>query len=96
VWSPDGRELFYRSRDGKRLLSVSIRTEPELEVGAERVLLEGLRMPAPIWIGDGPSYDVSPDGERFVMVLETETPETMKVVVVLNWLEELERLVDGS
>ena len=93
VWSPDGRELFYRSRDGTRLLSVSIRIEPELEVGEEKVLLKGLRMPSPHWLGDGPSYDVSPDGERFLMVLENETPETMELVVVLNWFEELKRLV---
>ena len=67
-----------------------------MEVGAEKVLLKGLRMPAPNWIGNGPSYDVSPDGERFVMVLENETPETMELVVVVNWVEELKRFVPGN
>jgi hypothetical protein len=92
VWSSDGRELFYRSGDGKRLLSVSIRTEPQLEIGDEQVVLESLRMPAPGWFGGGPFYDVSPDGSRFLMVVEAKTPDTMKLVVVLNWDEELKRL----
>ena len=37
-------------------------------------------------------YDVFPDGEHFLMMqaVESETPE---IVIVLNWFEELERLV---
>jgi Tol biopolymer transport system component len=92
-WAPDGREIFYRSLDGKQLLSASLRTEPELEIGEESVILEGLRLPAPGWQSSSGAYDVSPDGERFLMVLENEAPETMEVVVVLNWDEELKRLV---
>jgi Tol biopolymer transport system component len=93
IWARDGRELFYRSLDGKRLLSVSIRTEPELEIGEESVILEGLRLPAPGWQSSSGAYDVSSDGERFLMVLENEAPETMELVVVVNWGEELKRLV---
>ena len=82
MWSRDGRELFYRSLDGSRLLSVSIRNEPELEVGEEKVVLEGLALyQAMTWFEAG-AYDVSPDGERFLMVLEDKTPETMELVVV--------------
>jgi hypothetical protein len=92
VWSSDGRELFYRSSDGKQLLSVSIRTEPQLEIGDEKVVLEGLRMPMPSVFGGEPFYDVSPDGSKFLMVVEAERPDTMKLVVVLNWDEELKRL----
>ena len=93
VWSRDGRELFYRSLDGGRLLSVSIRNEPELEVGEQKVVLEGLALYQGMTWFEAGAYDVSPDGERFLMVLEDRTPETMELVVVLNWFEELKRLV---
>jgi hypothetical protein len=42
------------------------------------------------------SYDISADGERFLMmkgVGPATTPGTFKVIVVQNWREELERLV---
>ena len=41
----------------------------------------------------GPAYDVSHDGERFLMIrLPVSDPET-EIVVVQNWFEELTRLV---
>ena len=95
-WSRDGRELFYVSRDFRRLLSVSIRTEPELEIGEQKVVLEELDLPTARYRSGGGPYDVSPDGERFMMVLENETPETMELVIVLNWDEELKRLVSAN
>jgi len=91
VWSRDGSELFYRSSDGTRLLSVPIGTQPEFEIGEEKIVLEELRMPEPQFFPR--PYDVSPDGERFLMVLEKDTSPTMKLNVVLNWFEELKRLV---
>ena len=93
VWARDGRELFYRSVDGTELLSASIRTEPELEIGTVSVVLDGLRLPAPGWQSTRGAYDVSPDGKRFLIVQEDEFPETMELVVILNWDEELKRLV---
>ena len=93
MWARDGRELFYRSLDRTQLLSVSIRTEPALEIGAVTVVLDGLQLPTPGWQSSRGAYDVSPDGERFLMVHEDQFPETMELVVVLNWDEELKRLV---
>jgi len=44
--------------------------------------------------GTFPFYDVSPDGQRFLMLkpAETAAPGT-QIVVVQNWFEELKRLV---
>jgi hypothetical protein len=40
----------------------------------------------------GRTYDVSPDGRRFLMMkLDSMTPTS--IVVVLNWTEELKRLL---
>jgi hypothetical protein len=46
-------------------------------------------------IANSPSYDVSPDGKRFLMIKEgsgaDQRPPTIEVVQ--NWFEELKRLV---
>jgi len=41
-----------------------------------------------------PNYDVTPDGERFVMV-RRDAPTQGELVVVLNWVEELRRLLSN-
>jgi len=45
-----------------------------------------------------PNYDVTPDGQRFLMVTPSgkEPDVTQQVSVVLNWFEELERRVPGK
>ena len=40
-----------------------------------------------------PHYDVSLDGQQFLMVRSPEAAETPGFVVVENWFEELKRLV---
>lgn len=42
--------------------------------------------------GGHTAYDVSPDG-RFVMIQPTNRSDTAEAVVVVNWLQELKRLV---
>ena len=42
----------------------------------------------------GRSYDVSPDGERFLMITQVDDRDSeLQIVVVQNWFEELKRLV---
>ena len=81
VWNRNGRELFYL--EGQKLMSVDVQLEPELRVGASRALFE-----RPNMVG----FDVTPDGNRF-LVLENNT-ESMptQIEVVLDWFDELERL----
>jgi len=40
-----------------------------------------------------PKYDISPDGKRFLMMKEGTAQEQAQINVVLNWFEELKRLV---
>ena len=86
-WAPDGKELFYRS--GDKMMVVSIRTEPTFEVGPPRLLFE--QAYAQNHDGSFSNYDVDSDG-RFLMVKEPEQG-TGQINVVLNWFEELKRLV---
>ena len=81
VWAPNGRELFFRAAD--RLLSATIATTPDFAVMRRDTLFEdGFRLG-----GNTAGYDVSPDGQTFVMVKPVggETPP----VIVLGWLDEL-------
>lgn len=89
LWPPDGSELFYRSGDA--MMAVDVTTEPSFDAGAPRVVFRGEYWNAAF--GDVLDYDVSSDGEHFLMVQEEETSEPVRIHVVLNWFEELKRLV---
>jgi Tol biopolymer transport system component/predicted Ser/Thr protein kinase len=90
VWNPNGRELFYRS--GDKMMAVEITTQPGFSAGKPRMLFEGQYEPSP---ATTPNYDVSRDGQRFLMLKPTESAEVAptQINVVLNWFEELKQKV---
>jgi eukaryotic-like serine/threonine-protein kinase len=90
VWNRNGRELFYRN--GNKMMVVDISTQPGFAAGAPRVVFEGRYELAPFPISN---YDVSPDGQRFLMLkpVEQEQAAPTQINVVLNWFEELKRRV---
>jgi eukaryotic-like serine/threonine-protein kinase len=91
VWNPNGRELFYRSGDKMMAVDITTTTQPGFTAGKPRVLFEGPYLPTPVTF---PNYDVSPDGQRFLMLMESErATSTTQINVVLNWFEELKRRV---
>jgi len=86
VWSPDSRELFYLQ--GNKMMAVKIDADSEFRFGRPQVLFEGN-----YYHDYNPSYDVGPDG-RFLMIRRGEQePGQAQIHVVLNWFEELKRLV---
>jgi len=90
IWSPNGDELFYRN--GDKWMVVSISTEPEFTNGTPKVLFEGPYNNVP-----GISYDVTPDGQRFLVLQpEYDDSEVRELHVVTNWFEELKRLVPSQ
>jgi len=92
VWNRNGRELFYRSEDGQRMMAVSIATTPRFSPGTPMKFFEGQFMPQNSAMAN---YDVSPDGQRFLMVAErNETPR--QINVALNWIEELKGKVPAK
>ena len=89
VWNPNGRELFYRS--GDKMMAVDIATQPSFTAGKPRMLFEGPYEPT--W-ATNPNYDVSADGQRFLMVKASEQEQaSTQINVVQNWFEELKRRV---
>ena len=93
LWSPDGREIYYRLSGGDQVMAVSfVPGEPSPQVGKPRLLFEGLFLANPF--PHGRMYDLSPDGERFLMIQENELPPPpTQYNIVLNWFDELKRLV---
>jgi serine/threonine-protein kinase len=89
VWNPNGQELFYRS--GDKMMAVEIATQPGFAAGKARMLFEGQYVPTPATF---PNYDVSPDGQRFLMLKAAEQATAPNQInVVLNWFEELKQKV---
>lgn len=83
-WSPNG-ELFFRN--GTRVLAAEVRTQPELVVGTPRTPFEGPYVLSAIW---DRNYDVTADGQRFLMVRQPDAHEsTVRLHIVVNWQEEL-------
>jgi len=89
LWSPDGRELFYFS-DGSAN-AVAVKTKPAFSIGTPKTLFRG-RFVGPS-MNSGASWDISPDGTRFLMLKEDEGGGPRKINVVLSWTEELKRRV---
>ena len=90
VWNRNGRELFYRN--GDKMMAVDIATQPSFVAGKPHLLFEGQYQPAPATL---PNYDVSPDGQRFLMLKPNEQglAAPTQINVVLNWFEELKQKV---
>ena len=90
VWNPNGRELFYRA--GNRMMAVAVTTQPTFSPGRPAMLFAGDYLASP-FPATGVTYDVSGDGQRFLMVKETPQVSQIRINVVANWFEELKRLV---
>jgi serine/threonine-protein kinase len=97
VWSPSGREMFYR-HDGKLYAIPVDHNVANLAVGTASPLFEDpYRLDWGGSSGGVADYDISPDGRRFVMVEERwperETAQSGRLQVILNWSEELKQRV---
>ncbi len=91
VWAHDGKELFYRNED--RVMAASVQTGPSFQAQTPTLLFEGPYLNGTTLAGGSVNYDVSPDGQRFVMLKGEEGSQQSQINVVLNWFEELKRLV---
>ena len=85
VWSRDGKELFYRW--GDRMMAATVETQPEFKVTGTEVLFKGWYL-----TNEFSNYDVAPDG-RFLMIQESQESTPPEIHIVLNWFEELKRLL---
>ena len=102
AWNPRGGELFWvapgtgTDQAGKRwLMSASFTAQPGPSVGVARPLFEYPRSPWPY----GRSYEVFPDGDRFLTARARRTsraaPAT-EIALVDQWSEELRSKVPAG
>ena len=90
-WSANGRELFFRSVNGRTetggsLMSVTVSPSSEFTASP----------PQPLFpfscVQSGHDYGVMPDGQHFICIKEPESEtKAMQVNVILNWASELEK-----
>ena len=89
LWERNGKRLFYRWQD--QVWAVDFRTDAGFMPGKPRLLFEraGYKLSHPTR-----SWDISADGQRFLMVrLEERKPQPVtEMILVQNWFEELKRL----
>jgi len=90
LWAQNGRELFYRDKD--RMMAVAVETEVVFAAERPRLLFDASGTRGPAGYGT-PNFDITPDGQHFVMMRRSEASAPTQINVVLNWFKELERLV---
>ncbi len=93
LWNRNGRELFYRSSN--KMMAVQITTQQGFVFGSPRTLFDASQYMPPTgpYSYPFPNYDVSPDGQRFLMITKESKPQ---INVVVNWLEELKHHVPSG
>jgi Tol biopolymer transport system component len=83
VWSRDGKELFYIA-GGNKLMAVDVKTGARFEHGVPKALFDA-RTPGPA------SFDVTPDGKRFLLINSLEQGANPPMTVVINWAAGLKQ-----
>ena len=78
LWSRDSSEILYLS-PARQLVSVPVRTAPSLAAGKPTVLFT-IKEDSP-W----DTFDVSPDGKRFLAVFPEGAANEPPLDVILNW-----------
>jgi hypothetical protein len=92
IWNPNGRELLYRWH--KQVFSAAIRSLSPFRADTPRLVFESkpgeYDSTSPIR-----SWNVSPDGRTFLLARYAESKDkpVTAIHVVLNWTEELKRIV---
>ena len=102
LWSPDGRELFYRSGDAT--MAVEVQTDPTFKHGNPKILFKWMYSSSTIGNITFTPWDISPNGKKFLMIKPSGAPASAaekpatapprpKINIVLNWTEELKQRV---
>jgi len=89
-WNKNGKEIFYVSANSQ-MMAAPVNPSPDgqsLETGTPAILF-------PVRIVDGlgvsnnkQQYDVSSDGQRFLVNLDTYEDKTSPITLILNWRGE--------
>jgi eukaryotic-like serine/threonine-protein kinase len=93
LWSRTGQELFYVARGGA-IMGIAVERSPSWAATPATIIVkEGYQTAMPVILGR--SYDISSDGQRFLMLKQASDPTAtpLQLVVVQHFDEMLKRLV---
>ena len=81
-WRGDGKEIFYLSLDGKLMAARVSGDGPSFQPSTPELLFTGHppELRTPVF-----EYDVTPDGQRFLMIEPAKSPEDRPLTLVTNW-----------
>jgi len=86
-WRGDGKELFYLSLDAK-VMAAPVTTGAHFDAGTPIVLFQGTPR-QPVLVYDLFVYDVSRDGQRFLINTQVKQGDSAPMSVILNWPAKL-------
>jgi serine/threonine-protein kinase len=91
AWSSNGRELLYINGKNE-MISAEIPAGATFSVGRQRTLFPVAPFSRP---GSVPSFSLSPDDKRFLMLREGESGQPGELILAENWLQQL-KTVQGK
>jgi hypothetical protein len=86
LWAPDGGSIYYTKE--QKMMRVIVENAETMQLGRPQLIFE-----LPFQSDDWRSYDIAPDGNRFLMAFaNNQSGRGSKIVVVKNFFGELDRL----
>ena len=84
-WRRDGKEIYYLNQENAMAATEVSAKGDNLEVGAYQRLFQTRA------VRPGKSYDISPDGQRFLVNSAVDTSSSSPLVLVVNWTDGLKK-----
>jgi Tol biopolymer transport system component len=88
-WRGDGKELFYLAADGK-MVAVPVKDGANFNSGAPAALFQA-NARQPVATSEQVVYDVTQDGQRFLINTYVKNGAVQPMTVVLNWDAEMKK-----
>ena len=84
-WGRRGDSIFYADQRTNTLMAATVRTQPEVTIGRSEALFSGADLPAALFTGSNrPQFDVTADGQRFLVVRNLQQKRTVATFFE-NW-----------
>ncbi len=88
-WSADGKAIYFTTMDGSVFEMPVIEDNDRLQPGALRLLFKGATLSATSFFGV--SWDVTRDGQRFMVNTAGQQTDGTAAVIILNWPARLKK-----
>jgi len=89
-WSHDGKELFYLALDGK-MMAVAVKAGTTFEAGTPEALFQTRIYGLATSPAYSQQYDVTADGQRFLLNVDVADANAVPLTVVLDWTAALQK-----